>query len=451
MKSVVYSCVAGFAVSAPSRDVLEKFEQFRSTWGHTYVGTEYQKRAGYFEQNLEETERLQQMETGTAVYTHLGPFADSSPDEKMRRFGLALSSDLLEHVPFGPRLNHTLASSLDWVQKGAVNPIKNQGSCGSCWAFSTACNLEGTGFVSSGKLVSVSEQNIVDCDKQSDGCDGGLPSWALRWSAQNGGVASEQSYPYTARDGNCRRSVAKIVHNKGQQKISTDDGQIAQALATYGPLSIAVDANGFSGYSHGVLQNPSCSKTQLNHAINIVGYGSDRVPYWKIRNSWGTSWGEQGYIRLYRGDCSCGVCKQVVTATGVTVSGAPTPPGPSPPGPSPPPSCHDSSRWCPSSPNWECRWMVSSCLKSCGCCGGGKPSSYCPSPSPPGPSPTPPGPSPTPPGPAPCVTCEWNSQCPSGQDCYYSSSSASSGCCSASPPFKNDHDHDELTNQTVVV
>merc|ERR1712188_164144 len=134
-------------------------------------------------------------------------------------------------------------------------------------------------------------------------------------------------------------------------------------------------------------------KSQLNHAINIVGYGTQNVPYWKIRNSWGTTWGEQGYIRLYRGDCSCGVCKQVVTATGVTVSGAPTPPGPSPPGPSPTP--------------------------------------------------------PSPPGPAPCHTCMWNDQCPERQDCYYPSRWASHGCCSAGPPSNNEYDTSELVQQKV--
>merc|ERR1712139_661000 len=149
-----------------------------------------------------------------------------------------------------------LDAELDWRSKGAVNPIKNQGQCGSCWAFSTACTLEGTGFVTTGKLVSVSEQNIVDCDKNDDGCNGGLPSRALQWSKQNGGVASEQSYPYTARDGSCR-SVGKIIHNTGYQRISENEDQIAQALAKYGPLSIAVDANGFNGYHGGVLRNPS--------------------------------------------------------------------------------------------------------------------------------------------------------------------------------------------------
>lgn len=378
--AAVYSCIAGFAIAAPPVDLIEKFDAYQAKWGRKYVGEEYIRRIQYFESHVHVVKRLQDMEHGTAIYSYFGPFADASPEEMDKRMGL-LPSNMLEQMPEAPLLNERMDSSLNWVAKGAVNPIKNQGSCGSCWAFSTACTLEGTGFVSTGKLVSVSEQNIVDCDVGGfdDGCGGGLPSRALQWSADNGGLASEQAYPYTARDGSCRRGVSKIIHNTGYQRISQNENQIAQALAKYGPLSIAVDANGFNGYHSGVLKNPSCSTTGLNHAINIVGYGSSGLEYWMVRNSWGTSFGEQGYIRMARGHCQCGLCRQVVTPTGVTVGGA----GPTPPGPSP----------------------------------------------------TPPGPSPTPPGPSPCNQCQWNSDCPRGEDCYYPSSSASHGCCSAGPPF----------------
>lgn len=383
MKAAAYSYVAGVAIAAPSPDVLVKFNEFQTKWARNYTGEEYVKRLHYFENHLNKIEELQRQEKGTATYTYLGPFADFSEQEEKHRFGLIPSPNFLEQVPLAPLLNISLDGSLDWVAKGAVNPIKNQGQCGSCWAFSTVCNLEGAGFVTTGTLVSVSEQEIVDCDNNDNGCDGGLPSSALQWSSQHGGVASEQNYPYTARDGSCRRSIGAVIHNTGYQRISQDEGQIAQALATYGPLSICVDANGFNGYNGGVLQNPSCSKSALNHAINIVGYGRDNVDYWKVRNSWGTGWGERGYIRMYRGNCQCGLCTQVVTATGVTVSGTPTPPGPSPPGP------------------------------------------------------TPPGPSPSPSPPGPCQSCQWNEQCPSGEECYYLSASATSGCCSAQPPLES--------------
>lgn len=370
MKAVVCATAVSFATAAPSSDVLSKFEEFRTKWGRTYTGSEYVKRAQYFEDHLLRVAQLQREELGTATYTYLGPFADFSKDEMSQRFGL-LPQDGFEQIPVAPLLNKTLGSSFDWVSKGAVNPIKDQGQCGSCWSFSTVCNLEGTGFVNTGKLVSLSEQEIVDCDKSCHGCNGGLPSLALTWSKENGGVGSESSYPYTARDGSCH-SVGSLAKNTGYNKISQDEDQIAQALTTYGPLSIAVDATPYQSYKGGVMKNPSCSKTQLDHAINIVGYGVDQIQYWKIRNSWSTSWGEAGYIRVARGDCQCGLCTTVVSATGTTISDSP---GPAPPGPSPTPGCADDISDCPSG-GWECDFLASVCQKSCGCCDASPPS-YC--------------------------------------------------------------------------
>lgn len=331
MKAVVCASALSFAVAGPSPDVLSKFDEFRAKWSRVYTGEEYNKRAQYFENHMQHVEQLQRHELGTATYTYLGPFADLSKEELSQRFGL-LPQEGFEQIPVAPLLNKTLGSSFDWVSRGAVNPVKDQGQCGSCWSFSTACNLEGTGFVNSGRLVSLSEQNIMDCDKTCHGCNGGLPSLALSWSSQNGGVASERSYPYTARDGSCQ-SKPKIAQNRGYNKVQSEN-DIAQALTQYGPLSIGVDATPFQSYRGGIMQNPSCSKTRLDHAVNIVGYGegtsgsnyydyySGTIQYWKIRNSWSASWGERGYIRVYRGDCTCGLCRTVVTATGTTISGA---------------------------------------------------------------------------------------------------------------------------------
>merc|ERR1712110_387055 len=215
-------------MAAPPPELVTKFDEFRSKWGHTYVGIEYVKRLRHFENTLVQIEKLQQQERGTAIYSHLGPFADLSPEEMSRRYGF-VQSRVPVNFSEAPHLNISLSDSFDWVAKGAVNPIKDQGSCGSCWAFSTACNLEGTGFVSSSKLVSVSEQDIVDCDHNDDGCDGGDAASALAWSSQNGGVASEQAYPYTGQDGSCRSNVAAVVQNTGHQPIARDENQIAQA------------------------------------------------------------------------------------------------------------------------------------------------------------------------------------------------------------------------------
>jgi len=323
MKAATFSCAVSLVVATPSPDVLTKFRDFRAKWGRVYVGTEFTRRLGYFEKHVADVETLQQLEQGTAIYSHLGPFADASPEEMTQRKGFRQPRNLEHQAPV-PLLNSSVSvpSSLDWVAKGCVNPIQNQGVCGSCWAFSTAANLEGAGCVSNGRLVKVSEQNILDCDSSCYSCLGGLPSRALTWSSQNGGVASEQDYPYEGFFGEferCRK-VAKLVQNSGYSKIGRSEDSIKQALVKYGPLSIAVDASPFQSYHSGIMKNPSCSQTKLDHAINIVGYShSDNLFYWKIRNSWGASWGEEGYIRL-AGDCTCGLCTTVVTATGVTFS-----------------------------------------------------------------------------------------------------------------------------------
>merc|ERR1712166_1519625 len=141
-----------------------------------------------------------------------------------------------------------LADSLDWTQKGAVNAIKDQGQCGSCWAFSTTANLEGAGFVPTGKLVSLSEQQLVDCEKTDAGCQGGLPTNAFDWmKAGNTGIVSESGYPYTAKGGMFRKcksaGMKQVTKITDYSVISQNEDQIAAALAQYGPLSIGIDAD----------------------------------------------------------------------------------------------------------------------------------------------------------------------------------------------------------------
>merc|ERR1711957_607243 len=231
-----------------------------------------------------------------------------------------------------------LADSLDWTQRGAVNAIKDQGQCGSCWAFSTTANLEGAGFVSTGKLVSLSESQLVDCDKNDGGCQGGLPTNAFDWmKAGNRGIVSESDYPYTPKDGTCKSAgLTEVTKITDYSVISQNEDQIAAALSQYGPLSIGIDADPFQTYSSGVL-DVSCG-SQLDHGVAIVGYGvANGKKYWKIRNSWGASWGE------------CGLNTDVSTATGITVNGAAPSPTPTPtpvptpsPTPSPTPGCVDT-------------------------------------------------------------------------------------------------------------
>jgi len=193
-------------------------------------------------------------------------------------------------------------NDVDWRGKGAVTPVKNQGQCGSCWAFSATGAIEGWAVAKGGKsLESLSEQAFVDCTRSvgNQGCNGGWPDKTIGWAASHG-VTTESSYPYTARDGSCK-SFTTLYKPNG---VSTGSGEstLAGQLSAQ-PISICVDASGgFQSYHSGVFSGPCGS--QINHAILAVGYTSS---YWIVKNSWGTSWGSSGYIYMARGKNLCGL------------------------------------------------------------------------------------------------------------------------------------------------
>eukprot|EP00930_Biecheleria_cincta_P071237 TRINITY_DN58751_c0_g1_i1.p1 TRINITY_DN58751_c0_g1~~TRINITY_DN58751_c0_g1_i1.p1 ORF type:complete len:475 (-),score=113.42 TRINITY_DN58751_c0_g1_i1:169-1593(-) len=302
----------------------EKFQEFVKLHNKNYSSaSEWEARLRTFVDNLKTVYQVQQAEEGSATYSHLSPFADLNPDEFSQRHGLLSPENFAASENVEILDTTDLPSSIDWVEKGAVNPVKNQGACGSCWAFSTVANIEGAGFVSTGKLVSLSEQELVDCDHNGDhGCKGGLPSNAFQDMIKNGlGLEPESAYPYTGRDGACTVKQAKeVAFIKGFKQISTDEDQMAAALVQYGPLSIGLNAGPMQWYMGGVAHpfKLLCNPKRIDHGVAIVGYGVEGTKkYWKIRNSWGTSWGEQGYYRIIRGVAACGLNSMVTTATGI--------------------------------------------------------------------------------------------------------------------------------------
>jgi C1A family cysteine protease len=197
-----------------------------------------------------------------------------------------------------------LPSSVDWTQHGAVTPVKNQGQCGSCWAFSTTGSVEGAHFLANGSLVSLSEQQLVDCSSAegNQGCNGGLMDYAFQYIIDNHGITTEAAYPYTATDGTCKKKVSAAATVASFVDVTVNSDQALMTAIAQQPVSVAVEAdqNSFQFYSGGVMTG-ACG-TALDHGVLAVGYGTDASQdYYKVKNSWGATWGEEGYIRLGRG------------------------------------------------------------------------------------------------------------------------------------------------------
>jgi cathepsin L len=199
-----------------------------------------------------------------------------------------------------------LPTSVDWTSKGAVTPVKNQGQCGSCWAFSTTGAVEGAWFLSKGQLVSLSEQQLVDCSQAqgNQGCSGGLMDQGFQYIISNGGICAESAYPYTGADGQCQTGCSKVATLSKFTDVTPNDENALQAASAQQPVSIALEADQFvfQFYSSGVLDDASCG-TQLDHGVLLTGYGHDSTAnkdFWTVKNSWGPQWGAAGYIHIVR-------------------------------------------------------------------------------------------------------------------------------------------------------
>ncbi|KAM0824355.1 hypothetical protein ACQ4PT_070252 [Festuca glaucescens] len=243
----------------------------------------------------------------------LNRFGDMTADEFSRAYA---SSRIAHHRTFrgddrrsgdafmhGSAVASSLPSSVDWRAKGAVTGVKNQGGCGSCWAFSTVAAVEGINAIRTGDLTSLSEQQLVDCDTSDSGCNGGLMDNAFQYIASNGGIASEDAYPYTGQQAStCNTAPPDVVTIDGYEDVPANSEAALQKAVAAQPVSVAIDASGsqFQFYSEGVFAG-KCGAV-LDHGVAAVGYGVtvDGTKYWIVKNSWGADWGEQGYIRMKR-------------------------------------------------------------------------------------------------------------------------------------------------------
>jgi cathepsin F len=265
--------------------------------------------------------------SGTMPLYELGisPFMDLTPKE-FAKTHLTLDFDYVKQMKASaveerPTFKFGEApESHDWRQKGVVSKVKDQGMCGSCWAFSAIGNIESRYAIGKNTLMEFSEQQLVDCDigGEDQGCNGGLMDQAFNY-LQKVGVMGEDDYSYKGSDGKCQYDATKVrAKVTGQSAAPTDEAQIKQLLFENGPYAIAINATPLQFYFWGIFDpyfDFICNPQELNHGVLLVGYGVDRgYPYWIVKNSWGTSWGESGYFRIIANKGACGMNTYVVTA-----------------------------------------------------------------------------------------------------------------------------------------
>lgn len=209
-----------------------------------------------------------------------------------------------------------LPKSIDWRRKGAVSKVKNQGDkCNGCWAMVAAGALEGQHFRKTGRLVSLSEQNLIDCSSSygNKGCQYGWVFKAFEYIKHNGGIQSDKTYPYTAKQNKCKYNKRySVATDRGYVALPyNDEEKLMQAIALVGPIAVQINAGcaSFQHYAGGVYNDPKCNPKKTNHAVLVVGYGTDKKGYdfYIVKNTWGPLWGEKGYVRMIRNRNSCGI------------------------------------------------------------------------------------------------------------------------------------------------
>ncbi|XP_010279240.1 PREDICTED: zingipain-2 [Nelumbo nucifera] len=285
--------------------MLHRYEQWLMRHNRSYHDhNEWEVRFGIYQSNLQFINYINSQNYSFKLIDN--KFTDLTNEEFKAIYLRLKTCHQQENKESSRNKNPTnLPSSVDWRKEGAVTPVKDQGRCGSCWAFSAVAAVEGINMIQTGELVSLSEQELIDCDVNNgnQGCNGGYMSGAFEYIKKNGGLSTEDEYPYKGADGTCNTSTGsanRVAAIRGYENVTASEDSLQAAVAKQ-PVAVAVDAGGFAFqfYSGGVFSG-HCG-INLNHAMTAVGYGEeDSQKYWVVKNSWGTDWGEEGYIRMKR-------------------------------------------------------------------------------------------------------------------------------------------------------
>lgn len=329
LASIIFFLVFVLNTATSTKTLLElQWEDFKEIYSKEYHIEEELARFTIWKMNLDIIEKHNNL-ADQGVYSYWlreNQFADLTNQEFSSiyngyRGDLKKLSTQIKEFTYNP--DTEVPESIDWREKGYVTEVKDQGQCGSCWAFSTTGSLEGQHFNATGELVSLSEQNLVDCSQAfgNYGCNGGLMDQGFEYIKNNSGIDTEKSYPYKGVDGECKFNASNIGATLSSY-VDVESGSedaLKQAIGTYGPVSVAIDAShiSFQLYSHGVYHSFFCSSKNLDHGVLAVGYGTEKDrwgrqrDYWIVKNSWSKHWGDKGYIKMSRNrKNNCGVATQ---------------------------------------------------------------------------------------------------------------------------------------------
>jgi len=326
-------CCSVYSVNADSAADDAAWANFKAKYNKSYRDdNEDTYRKNIFLENVANITALNEQDPH-AEYA-ISEFSDLTQDQFSNRFLMKIDMSTMPDEPVDARRHArsqqkrntgTPPASYDWRTVKAVSAVKNQGACGSCWAFSAAEAIESQRFLNNPNrlMLLLSPQQIVDCDTSDWGCGGGWPGTAFNYIIKAGGIMTNKTYPYTSASnavaGNCKKSsgvLTKLTSWAYSSKAGAlNEAQMLSDLWEYGPLSVCLSADNWTYYRGGIFS--LATGTSLDHCVQLVGWGTaSGVPYWTLRNQWGTSFGENGYIRIKRGTNACLIANYAIRPIG---------------------------------------------------------------------------------------------------------------------------------------